>query len=138
MSVNVPAYAVPYINEASGGTGMAFQICAAQCYVESGFDSSAISPAGAYGPWQFLESTFLSYGSGSPFSWHDSTLAYIRFMSALLHEFGGQVRIALAAYNAGPGNYGAGLGYADEIINLAGTGATRVGSVTPGGVVTGF
>lgn len=138
MSVNVPGYAVRYINEASGGTGMAYAICAAQCQVESGFDSSAISPAGAEGPWQFLPSTFASYGSGSPFNWQDSTLAYINFMRFLLNYFHGSVRYALAGYNAGPGNPGAGLGYADEIIALAGSGATRVGSTTPGGQVTGF
>lgn len=138
MSVNVPGYAVRYIQEASAGTGIAYPICAAQCDVESGFQADAVSPAGAEGPWQFLPSTFASYGRGSPFNWQDATLAYINFMNFLLRYFHGNVRYALAGYNAGPGNPGAGLGYADEILRLAGSGATRVGSVTPGGQVTGF
>jgi hypothetical protein len=41
-------------------------------------------------------------------------------MNQLLAEEHGDVRNALAAYNAGPGNLSAGYGYADSILSLAG------------------
>lgn len=118
--VNVPSYAVPYMKAASAGTGLSFNLVSCQCNEESGFNPNAVSPTGAEGPWQFEPDTWASWGSGSPFSWHDSTIAYIRFMSFLLRDESFNVRNALAAYNAGPGNIGAGLGYADAILLCAG------------------
>ena len=57
----------------------------------------------------------------APFSmannWSASTSAYINFMKQLLQWSGGNVRQALAAYNAGQGNWQAGLGYADQILS---------------------
>jgi hypothetical protein len=56
-------------------------------------------------------------------------------MQQLLHSQGGSVRKALAAYNAGPGNIGAGYGYADGILaaakqpgGLTGSGGSAAGS----------
>lgn len=132
--VNVPSFAVGYIRAAAAGTGLPYDVVACQVNEESGFNAAAVSPAGAEGPYQFLPSTFAAYASGSPFSWRDSTIAYIAFMSALLRTFHGDVRIALAAYNAGPGNYGAGLGYADTILSCAGTGNI---TTSPSGVSFG-
>ena len=128
MAIVVPDQYRLGILEAAQHTGLSFAIVAAQAYVESGFNPGAVSPAGAEGFWQFLPSTFAAYGSGSPFNFNDETLAYINFMRALLQQFGGNVRNALAAYNAGPGNIGAGLGYADEIIALAPSVIPQIGT----------
>lgn len=135
--VNVPSFAVPYIKAASAGTGLSFNLVACQVNAESGFNANAISPAGAEGPYQFLPSTFRSVASGSPFNWHDSTIAYIVYMTQLLKEFRYNVRDALAAYNAGPGNIGAGFGYADGIILCAGNAiviSALGGAQVPGGI----
>lgn len=129
--VQVPSFAVPYIRAAAAGTNLPFAVVACQVNEESGFTAGAVSPAGAEGPYQFLPSTFYSVASGSPFSWRDSTDAYITYMNELLRQFGGNVRDALAAYNAGPGNIGAGMGYADTILSCAGSGNISVG---PSGV----
>jgi soluble lytic murein transglycosylase-like protein len=131
MAVQVPDWAVPYIRRASAGTGIPYSVCAAQAYVESGFQANVVSSAGAEGFWQFLPSTFASYARGSPFNVGDATTAYINFMNALLRQFGGNLRNALAAYNAGPGNYRAGLGYADTILRLAGSGTGVVAGGPP-------
>lgn len=130
MAVSVPANVVQYIRQASDGTGIGYGIVACQVNEESGFDAGAVSPAGAEGPYQFLPSTFYSYGSGSPFNWEDSTRAYINFMNALSRQFGGDIFQMLAAYNAGPGNIAAGYGYATTILRCAGAG-TLVGRAQP-------
>lgn len=144
MTVTVPAKYVPVIKRAASGTGLPYQVCTAQAYVESGFNPRAVSNAGAKGFWQFLPSTFREYGHGDIFNVDDNTDAYINFMRALLRQFKGVVRTALAAYNAGPGNYRAGLGYADEILRLAGEpqslkagAAGSSGSGTSGGSTSG-
>lgn len=122
MPVNVPSDVVKWITAASVGSGLPYNVVACQVNEESGFNAGAVSPAGAEGPYQFLPSTFYSVWHGSPFSWADSTVAYGIYMSQLLHQFNGNVRDALAAYNAGPGNIGAGMGYADTILSCAGGG----------------
>ena len=120
----VPATAAHYIRQASRAIGMPVKVVAAQNYVESSYGQNmGPSVTGAQGPWQFEPYTWGSY-SPAPFSmannWSASTGAYINFMNQLLHWSGGNVRMALAAYNAGQGNWQAGLGYADQILSDAG------------------
>lgn len=121
MTVNVPSYAVKWIKAASIGSGLPYNLVACQVNAESGFQQYVTSSAGAEGPYQFLPSTFFSVWHGSPFSWQDSTIAYGIYMSQLLRQFHGNVRDALAAYNAGPANIAAGFGYADGIILCSGS-----------------
>jgi soluble lytic murein transglycosylase-like protein len=111
-----------YLQQAAQGTGLPLSVVRAQVQVESGGQSGAISPAGAEGPYQFMPSTgaTLGFPAGQEFNWATSTHAYISFMRLLLAWSGGNVRQALAAYNAGQGNWQAGLGYADQILSMAG------------------
>lgn len=143
-TVNVPGYVpktyVPWVRGAAQGTGLPASVVAAQINDESGFDPSVTSSAGAEGIAQFLPSTFKSYGKGSPYNAADSQTAYVNYMNTLLRQFNGNVRDALAAYNAGPANLQAGYGYADAILSKAGIPATasagpkgRYGATRPGG-----
>jgi hypothetical protein len=111
-----------YLQRAAQGTGLPLSVVTAQVQVESGGQSGAISPAGAEGPYQFMPSTWATLGfpAGQEFNWATSTRAYTSFMRLLLAWSGGNVRQALAAYNAGQGNWQAGLGYADHILSMAG------------------
>ena len=78
-------------------------LLAAQLYAESGFNPFARSPAGAEGIAQFMPGTARSYGLADPFDAARAIDAQARLMSDLLERFDGQVDLALAAYNAGPG-----------------------------------
>jgi hypothetical protein len=79
-------------------------------WVESAFDSSATSHAGAVGVWQFISSTAREYGL-SPLTGDSldqrrhlepSTHAAARYLNELLKQFGNRhYLLALAAYNAG-------------------------------------
>jgi hypothetical protein len=120
----VPPVAARYIQQAAKALGLPVRIVAAQNYVESSYGANmGPSSAGAMGPWQFEPYTWPAYSS-APFSeatsWPVSTAAYITMMKQLLHWSGGNIRMALAAYNAGQGNWQAGLGYADQILADAG------------------
>lgn len=125
MTVYVPARYVFLVKAASIYTGLPYAVVACQINDESGFQPNVVSSAGAEGIAQFEPGTFAAYGHGSPFNVQDAFNAYIAYMNHLLHVFGGNVRLALAGYNAGEGNYQAGLGYADTILSCAGS---------PGGV----
>src|SRR6516165_7002281 len=119
-----PSGATGYIQQAARGTGLPESVVAAQIAVESNYESGAVSPTGAEGPYQFMPSTWATLGfpAGQEFNWATSTHAYISFMRMLLAWSGGNVQQALAAYNAGQGNWQAGLGYADQILAMAGQG----------------
>jgi soluble lytic murein transglycosylase-like protein len=117
-----PSSVTGYIQQAAHGTGLPESVVAAQIEVEANYQSGAISPVGAEGPYQFMPSTWATLGfpAGQEFNWATSTHAYITFMRLLLAWSGGNVRQALAAYNAGQANWQAGLGYADHILSMAG------------------
>src|SRR5215475_663410 len=106
-------------------------VVAAQLWTESRFKEDALSPAGAEGLAQFEPGTWSELGcGGSPDNPDDAFRCYTTYMHQLLAQEHGNVRNALAAYNAGPGNLAAGYGYADSVIRLA-AGKTPPGSVTP-------
>lgn len=133
MGVNVPIAYQGLVTYMSQATGLPYQVVACQANEESGFNANAVSPTGAEGWLQFEPGTWASVGHGSPFNIVDAAQAYVVLMRQLLREFHGSVRLALAAYNAGPGNTTAGLGYADTILRCAGS-ANLINVNPPGGV----
>jgi soluble lytic murein transglycosylase-like protein len=71
--------------------------------VESGTNAHRISAAGAMGPAQLMPGTAQRYGVRDAFDPAEALDASARFLAAELKRTG-KVELAVAAYNAGPGN----------------------------------
>lgn len=69
--------------------------------VESGFNSRALSKRGAMGLMQLMPATATRYGAANPFDPHENVHAGARYLKFLIDRFGQDLRLALAAYNAG-------------------------------------
>lgn len=70
--------------------------------VESDFDHRAVSSAGAMGLMQLMPSTARAYGVRRPLDPWENIHAGTAHLSILMNEFGGDLKLVLAAYNAGP------------------------------------
>src|SRR5215472_16972437 len=139
MASTVPSAYRGWVNTAARGTGLPASVVASQINMESGFNPRAVSPAGAQGIAQFMPGTWASNAprGSSPFDPTASLSAYTKLMGTLLSQYGGNVRNALAAYNAGPGNLKAGYGCADAILSGAGAGSSARASAPSQGGTSG-
>ncbi len=71
---------------------------------ESGFDTDAVSPQGALGLMQLMPETADQMGVRDVFDPRQNLAGGLKFLKICLNRFGHDVGLALAAYNAGPGN----------------------------------
>ena len=116
----VPHQYDSWVLEAAKGTGLPVDVVAAQINEESGFQPGVTSPAGAEGIAQFEPATYAGVGgTGSEYVAANELGPYIKLTRQNLSWAKGDVQKALAAYNAGQGNWQAGVGYADTILSNA-------------------
>jgi soluble lytic murein transglycosylase-like protein len=94
------AYA-PLIDEAARRAALHPALLRAVVAVESAYDPQALSRKGAQGLMQLRPATAERYGVRRPFDPEDNLRGGARYLSDLLHRYNNDLKLALAAYNAG-------------------------------------
>jgi soluble lytic murein transglycosylase-like protein len=97
----IPVAFVGAFRQAARDTGLPLPLLAAVAWEESRMHPRAVSPAGAYGLLQLMPGTARAVAASDD-SPRANVLAGARYLSVMLSRFGGDLELALAAYNAGP------------------------------------
>jgi len=92
----------PLVARAEGRHRLPRGLLAAVVEVESSGRVHRISPTGAMGPGQLMPATARALGVGDPFDPEENIDGSARYLASQLATFH-DVRLAVAAYNAGPG-----------------------------------
>ena len=91
-----------FISEASKRHGVSVPLLKAVVKVESDFNPKAVSKKGAKGLMQIMPQNYELLQIKDPFNPRQSIMGGAQYLSQLLDRFDGNVKLALAAYNAGP------------------------------------
>ena len=104
--------AAPYrdlIRAAAARHGLALELVESVIRVESNFEARAVSPKGARGLMQLMPATAAKLGVRNAFDGRQNIEGGVRHLRYLVDRYGGNLALALAAYNAGVeavGRYG--------------------------------
>ena len=91
----------PLIESAAAAAAVAPELLRAVIVVESGFNARAVSKAGAAGLMQLMPATARRYGVSDRFDPKQNIHAGARYLKSLIERYGNDIKLALAAYNAG-------------------------------------
>ena len=96
-----PAPAEQFVREYAGHYRVSPEFVAALIDVESRWNPLALSSKGAMGLMQLMPATARRYGAFKPFDVEQNIAAGTRYVTALMWEFHGDLRLVAAAYFAG-------------------------------------
>jgi soluble lytic murein transglycosylase-like protein len=94
---------IDYVYEASEKFGMPVNLILGIIKAESDFNNECVSYAGAKGLMQLMPETAAEVGVTDEFDPRQNILGATEYVHKLVERYGGDVRLALAAYNTGPG-----------------------------------
>ncbi|XXY47173.1 lytic transglycosylase domain-containing protein [Sorangium sp. So ce269] len=92
-----------YVREAAALYSLPVELLLAVMKVESGFNSKAVSRAGAMGLMQLMPETAAELGVRDAFDPRLNVLGGARYLRIMINAHGGSLALALAAYHAGAG-----------------------------------
>jgi soluble lytic murein transglycosylase-like protein len=100
----IPAAIEDAVRDASKKYGVDENLIKAIIKQESNYDADAVSASGAMGLMQLMPKTAEGLGVYDPLDIEQNVDGGTKYIRAMLDQFGGDTALALAAYNAGPGN----------------------------------
>lgn len=103
-NINVDQQIKEAVKEASKTYGVDEALILAIIKQESAFNPRAVSPVGAQGLMQLMPETAQYLGVKDPFDIKQNIMGGTKYIKQLLDQFNGDLKLAIAAYNAGPGN----------------------------------
>jgi soluble lytic murein transglycosylase-like protein len=93
-----------HIDEAAKSYGVDKNIIKSIIMTESAGNQKAVSSAKAKGLMQLMDSTATDMGVQNVFNARENILGGTKYFAKMLRQYSGDVKLALAAYNAGPQN----------------------------------
>ncbi|XIH57572.1 lytic transglycosylase (plasmid) [Priestia aryabhattai] len=94
----------PTISEMAQKYNVPFNLIKAVINAESSFNPNATSSTGAMGLMQLMPSTAKWLGVNDAYNARENIEGGAKYLSYLLKRFDGDFKLAVAGYNAGPGN----------------------------------